>query len=55
MSLIKGLAYTAILAGIGVLLNGEMIHVGIILLIEGGVLFTIVDKNRGQGSRSRSS
>jgi len=38
MRLMNGLAYAAILAGIAVLVNGELIHVGIILLIEGGVL-----------------
>ena len=43
MSLIKIFAYLAILAGIGVLLTTELMHVGIILLIEGGVLFTLVE------------
>ncbi len=53
MNLFKILGYALILAGIGVLLNGKFIDVGIILLIEGGVLFTLVEKNRKQGSRSR--
>jgi len=53
MSLVKSLAYVLILAGIGVLLNGKLIDVGIILLIEGGVLFTLVEENRKQNRRSR--
>jgi Zn-dependent membrane protease YugP len=53
MSLVKSLAYVLILAGIGVLLNGKLIDVGIILLIEGGVLFTLVEENRKQDRRSR--
>ena len=55
MSLMQGLAYISIVAGIGVLLNGELIHVGIILVIEGGVLLTLVDKTRPQAGRSRST
>ena len=53
MSLVKSLAYVLILAGIGVLLNGKLIDVGIILLIECGVLFTFVEENRKQNRRSR--
>jgi Zn-dependent membrane protease YugP len=53
MSLVKSLAYVLILAGIGVLLNGKLIDVGIILLIEGGVLLTLVEENRKQDRRSR--
>ncbi len=55
MSLMKGLAYISIVAGIGVFLNGELIHVGIILVIEGGVLLTLVDRTRPQAGRSRST
>jgi len=53
MSLIKVFAALAILAGIGVLLNVELIHVGIILLIEGGVLFTLAEKKPKSDSRLR--
>lgn len=33
-------------AGIGTILFGTLTHIGIVLLIEGGVLFTLVDENR---------
>ncbi len=55
MNLMKGLAYICIVAGIGVFLNGELIHVGIILVIEGGVLLTLADQARPQAGRSRST
>jgi len=42
----------AILAGISILLTTELIHVGIILLIEGGVLFTLVENKPKQANRS---
>jgi hypothetical protein len=45
MSSIKVFATISILAGIVVLLDGTLIHVGIILTIEGGVLFTLVKKS----------
>ncbi len=53
MSLIKGIACIVILAGIGVLVDGTLRDIGIVLLIEGGVLLTLVDENRKRDSRSR--
>ena len=50
--MIKIFAYMAILAGISILLTTELIHVGIILLIEGGVLFTLVENKPKQANRS---
>jgi len=52
MSWVKSSAYILILTGISVLLIGNLMHVGIILLIEGGVLFTLVEKKHKQDSRS---
>lgn len=46
--MIKGCAIILGLAGIGVLLTGTLIHVGIILLIECGVLLTLVGKQPGR-------
>jgi hypothetical protein len=54
MSLINVFAAIAMLAGIGVLLNGALIHVGIILLIEGGVLLTLAEKRPKPGRRSKN-
>ena len=56
MSWVRRVACILILAGIGVLLNGEFIDVGIVLLIEAGVLFTLVEKNpkRDRQSPDRS-
>lgn len=55
MSLIKIFAYLAILAGIGILLTTELMHVGIILLIEGGVLFTLVETKPKQVDPSKNN
>ena len=52
MNLVKSFAYILILAGIVVLLNGKFINLGIVLLIEAGVLFTLVEKNPNQNRRS---
>ena len=46
MSLIKGIAYIVVLAGIGVIVDGTLRDVGVVLLLEGGVLFTLADKSR---------
>jgi len=54
MNLIKVFAYLAIIAAIGVWLTTEFMHVGIILLIEGGVLFTLLDKKPRQVNPSRN-
>ena len=54
MIFINVFAAIAILAGVGVLLNGELIHVGIILLIEGGVLFTLAEKRPKPDRRSKN-
>jgi hypothetical protein len=53
MNWIKGLTCIVTLAGIGVLLSGQLTHLGIVLLIEGGVLVTLLDENRRQGNPSR--
>jgi hypothetical protein len=53
MNWVKGFACFAILAGVGVFLTGELMHVGIILLIEGGVLLTLAEKKPKQRGRSR--
>jgi len=53
MNWIKGLTCIVTLAGIGVLLSGQLTHLGIVLLIEGGVLVTFLDENRRQGNPSR--
>ena len=53
MNIVKALAGIVILAGIGVLVDGTLRDVGIVLLIEGGVLLTLVDENRKRDSRSR--
>jgi len=55
VSLIKIFAYLAILAGIGILLTTELMHVGIILLIEGGVLFTLVETKPKQVDPSKNN
>jgi hypothetical protein len=49
---IKGLALIFALAGVGVILNTEFTHLGYIMLIEVGVLLTLVDENRKKGRRS---
>jgi hypothetical protein len=49
---IKGLALILALAGIAVIVNTEFTDVGYILLIEVGVLLTLVDENRKKGRRS---
>jgi hypothetical protein len=53
MNWVKVGAYISIVAGIGVLSTGKFIDVGILLLIEGGVLFTLVEPNRKPDRRSR--
>jgi hypothetical protein len=54
MSWVKALAYIVTLAGIGVLLDGTLTDIGIVLLIEGGVLVTLLEEDRRQDSRSRN-
>jgi hypothetical protein len=49
---IKGLALILALAGVAVIVNTEFTDVGYILLIEVGVLLTLVDENRKKGRRS---
>jgi hypothetical protein len=53
MNWIKVGAFVSILAGIGVLSTGKFIDVGILLLIEGGVLFTFMEPKRKSDRRSR--
>jgi hypothetical protein len=53
MNWIKGLTCIVTLTGIGVLLSGQLTNLGIVLLIEGGVLVTLLDENRRQGNQSR--
>lgn len=55
MNWVKYLACISAVAGIGILVNGQLIHVGIILLIEAGVLFTLVDKNPKQSDSPRDT
>ena len=40
------------LAGVAVIVNTELNHLGYVLLIEVGVLLTLVDENRKKGRRS---
>jgi hypothetical protein len=54
MSWVKALAYIVTLAGIGVLLDGTLTDLGFVLLIEGGVLGTLIEEDRRQDSRSRN-
>jgi hypothetical protein len=49
---IKGLALILALAGVAVIVNTELTHLGYVLLIEVGVLLTLVDENRKKGKRS---
>jgi hypothetical protein len=49
---IKGLAFILALAGVAVIVNTELNHLGYVLLIEVGVLLTLVDENRKKGRRS---
>jgi hypothetical protein len=42
MNLLKGIACLVVLAGVGVIVDGTLRDVGIVLLLEGGVLFTFV-------------
>lgn len=49
---IKGLALILALAGVAVIVNTEFTHLGYILLIEVGVLLTLVDENHKKGKRS---
>ena len=46
MNWIKGLACSVALAGIAVLVDGTMRDIGIVLLLEGGVLLTLLEKSR---------
>ena len=52
MNWIKVGAFISILAGIGVLSTGQFIDVGILLLIEGGVLFTLAAESRKSTNES---
>jgi hypothetical protein len=46
MKLLYVLACVVTLAGIGMVADGTFPHLGYILLIEGGVLLTLIQENR---------
>jgi hypothetical protein len=45
MKFLKGLACIITVAGIGIILSGQLTNLGIVLLLEGGVLFTLLKKD----------
>jgi hypothetical protein len=49
MNWLKILACIVSIAGIALIVEGSLYVFGILVLIEGGVLFTLVQENRAKG------